>query len=165
MSKGTCPLSTWTEECSLAARYIKPTKGMHFISEQLIISRFLKSLHLFFLFLSFFSFHPKNFRSLESTNPPPFSIHFLFPKHSTAFWLLRATLVPNIHENVTVCLKPFTEFVSLNCRGMTGGRQNVPHNQTDHGSCLNQKLWQSRNTFSSTPLKFSCALVCCGYFF
>lgn len=50
----------------------------------------------------FFKQEPQKFRSVQSTKQTTF---FFFPKQSAVFWLLRVTPLPNMHENVTVCLE------------------------------------------------------------
>lgn len=60
--------------------------------------------HLLLLFLSFFCpqafFHP-----LVCFVDQVYKTNLLFPNHSRAFWAVKVSLLPNMHEIVTVCLE------------------------------------------------------------
>lgn len=99
------PLSAWVEECCLAAVCImRSSKRTKCISEfgELWYVKLSPPFFLARVSSPFFLFtkNPQKFRSAQAAKQTTF-----FPNQSLAPWLLRVTLLPNMHENVTVCLE------------------------------------------------------------
>lgn len=131
------PLSAWVEECCLAAgcimRSSKRTKCISEFGELWYVKLFpLCSLaHVSFssFFLFFITKSPQKLRSVQSAKQTTFS-----PNQSSTPWLLRVTPLPNMHENVTVCLEAV-------CRACKFKPQSEDQRQTERSPRPERPSW------------------------
>lgn len=166
---GDFPLSAWLEEYFLAVRFImrssKRTKCISGFGELWYVKPPPPSFpcsHLLLLFLSFFCpqafFHP-----LVCFVDLVYKTNLLFPNHSRAFWAVKVSLLPNMHEIVTVCL----EAVCWACKFKPQSkdqRQMVKSSQSERPSWLFKSddwistlnLVHNGNTGKNTTLVFNC---------
>lgn len=165
---GDFPLSAWLEECFLAVRFImrssKRTKCISGFGELWYVKPppSFPCSHLLLLFLSFFCpqafFHP-----LVCFVDLVYKTNLLFPNHSRAFWAVKVSLLPNMHEIVTVCL----EAVCWACKFKPQSkdqRQMVKSSQSERPSWLFKSddwistlnLVHNGNTGKNTTLVFNC---------
>ena len=123
------------------------------------------SLPLLFLsfapfFFSFFFFFPYQGPPEVQVNAVCKTNHFFFPNRSPAPWLPRVTPLPNMHENVTVCLEAV-------CRACKFKPQSEDQRQTEKSpqpekpswllwsdDCIGSPRWpvHIENTFEKRPL-------------
>lgn len=119
------PLSVWVEECCLAAGCIMRSSERTKCISEFGELWYVKLFPLFFLLCShlllFFFFCPPFIHFFFFNHEPPkvqvsavckinlllFFLFLFFPSNQRpAPWQLRATPLPNMHENVMVCLEP-----------------------------------------------------------
>lgn len=138
------PLSAWVEECCLAAGCImRSSERTKCISEfgelwyVKLFSPFVPSLTSPFP-PPFFWPPPLFFFALEPLKVQVSAVcktnHFFFPNQRPASWLLRVTPLPNMHENVTVCLEAV-------CRACKFKPQSEDQRQTERSPRPERPSW------------------------
>lgn len=127
---------------------------------------------LFFPLLSFapfFNQEPQKFRSVQSTKQTTF--FFFFPKQSAVFWLLRMTLLPNMHENVTVCLEAVCRACKFKPQWRPEADRDVPTTRETFMVALVRQLYKQsqppahQKHWKNNALVFSCSKQSCHLFF